>query len=69
LNLCSAYHQAGTCGLDKCTDTEARVIGIKNVRVCDVSLFSTQLNVNPMYTLYSMCEKVADLIKTEYSNH
>jgi choline dehydrogenase len=68
LNLCSAYHQAGTCGLGKCTDNEARVIGIKNVRVCDVSLFPTQLNVNPTFTLYSMCEKVADLIKIQHSH-
>ena len=68
LNLCSAYHQAGTCALGKCTDNEARVLGIKNVRVCDISLFPTQLNVNPTYTLYSMCEKVADLIKNQYSH-
>ena len=67
LNLCSAYHQAGTCALGQCTDNEARVVGIKNVRVCDISLFPTQLNVNPTYTLYSMCEKVAHLIKMEHA--
>ncbi|CAF4214963.1 unnamed protein product, partial [Rotaria sordida] len=43
LDMCSAYHQAGTCALGKCTDNEARVIGIKNVRICDTSLFPTQL--------------------------
>jgi choline dehydrogenase len=68
LNLCSAYHQVGTCALGKCTDDEARVIGIKNVRVCDASLFPTQLNVNPTFTLYSMCEKVANLIKIQHSH-
>lgn len=68
LGLCSAYHQVGTCALGSCTDNEARVIGIKNVRVCDASLFPTQLNVNPTYTLYSMCEKVADLVKREHHN-
>jgi len=68
LNLVSFYHQVGTCGLGKCTDNEARVLGIKNVRVCDMSLFPTQLNVNPTYTLFSMCEKVADLIKKQYSH-
>jgi choline dehydrogenase len=68
LNLCSAYHQVGTCALGKCTDDQARVLGIKNVRVCDISLFPTQLNVNPTYTLYSMCEKVADLVKKQYSH-
>lgn len=67
MNLCSAYHQAGTCALGQCTDNEARVVGIKNVRVCDMSLFPTQLNVNPTYTLYSMCEKVAQLIKMEHA--
>ena len=67
LTLCSAYHQAGTCGLGKCTDNQARVMGIKNVRICDISLFPTQLNVNPSYTLYSMCEKVAHLIKDQHS--
>ncbi|CAF1443200.1 unnamed protein product, partial [Didymodactylos carnosus] len=67
LNMCSAYHQAGTCSIGKCTDNQARVIGIQNVRVCDVSLFPTQLNVNPTYTLYSMCEKVADLVKSQYA--
>ncbi|CAF3203369.1 unnamed protein product [Rotaria sp. Silwood2] len=68
LNLCSAYHQVGTCGLGKCTDNQARVLGIKNVRICDVSLFPTQLNVNPTFTLYSMCEKVADLVKDQHSH-
>jgi choline dehydrogenase len=68
LNLGSAYHQASTCALGKCTDNEARVLGIENVRICDLSLFPTQINVNPTYTLYSMCEKVADLIKEQYSN-
>ncbi len=69
LNLVSFYHQVGTCGLGKCTDNEARVLGIKNVRVCDMSLFPTQLSANPTYTLYSMCEKVADLIKKQYSHN
>jgi choline dehydrogenase-like flavoprotein len=68
LNLCSAYHQVGTCALGKCTDDQARVSGIQNVRICDISLFPTQLNVNPTYTLYSMCEKLADLIKKQYSH-
>ena len=54
LNLCSAYYQAGTCAL-----------GIKNVRVCDISLFPTQLNVNPTYTLFGLCEKVAGFLKKE----
>ncbi len=69
LNLVSFYHQVGTCGLGKCTDNEARVLGIKNVRVCDMSLFPTQLSANPTYTLYSVCEKVADLIKKQYSHN
>jgi choline dehydrogenase len=69
LNLLSGNHQVGTCGLGKCTDNEARVLGIKNVRICDISLFPTQLNINPTYTLYSMCEKVADLIKKQYSRN
>jgi len=68
LNLVSYYHQVGTCGLGKCTDNEARVLGIQNVRICDMSLFPTQLNLNPTYTLYSMCEKIADLIKKQYSH-
>ncbi|CAF1091196.1 unnamed protein product [Rotaria sordida] len=68
LNLCSAYHQVGTCGLGKCTDNQARVLGIKNVRICDVSLFPTQLNVNPTFTLYSMCEKVANLVRDQHSH-
>jgi choline dehydrogenase len=68
LNLDSEYHPIGTCGLGKCTDNEARVLGIQNVRVCDTSLFPTQLNINPAYTLFSMCEKVADLIKKQYSH-
>jgi choline dehydrogenase len=68
LNLVSDYHPVGTCGLGKCTDNEARVLGIQNVRICDMSLFPTQLNLNPTYTLYSMCEKLADLIKKQYSH-
>ena len=68
LNLVSDYHQVGTCGLNKCTDNEARVLGIENVRICDMSLFPTQLNFNPTYTLYSMCEKLADIMKKQYSH-
>ncbi|CAF3806767.1 unnamed protein product [Rotaria sp. Silwood1] len=68
LNMCSTYHQVGTCALGKCTDNEARVTGIKNVRICDTSLFPTQLNINPTFTLYSVCEKVADLVKKEHSD-
>lgn len=69
LNLGTGDHQVGTCALGKCADDQARVIGIENVRVCDTSLFPTQINVNPIYTLYSMCEKVADLIKKQHSNN
>jgi len=67
LNLCSAYHQVGTCALGKCTDNQARVLGIKNVRIADMSLFPTQINVNPTYTLYAISEKIAHLIKKQYS--
>ena len=69
LGLSSAYHQVGTCALGKCTDLEARVTGIERVRICDASLFPTQLNVNPTFTLYSMCEKVADLVRQQYSHN
>jgi len=67
LTMTSAYHQMGTCGLNKCTDTEGQVRGVSALRVCDASLFPTMINVNPTYTLYSMCEKLSDMIRVQYS--
>jgi len=67
LTMTSAYHQMGTCGLGKCTDTEGQVQGVSGLRVCDASMFPTMINVNPTYTLYSMCEKLSDMIRAQHS--
>lgn len=61
-NLHSAYHQLGTCALGVCTDLNARVKGVQQLRVCDAALIPVQLDVNPTFTMYGMCEKVAALM-------
>ena len=53
-------------GLDPATsvvDPELRVHGIKGLRVCDASIFPTQVTGHPVAVVVAMAERAADLIK------
>lgn len=65
--LVSALHPVGTCKMPECADEFLRVKGVSNLRVCDASAFATQIDGNPAATLYAMGEKLADMLKFEYS--
>ncbi|KAL4976238.1 hypothetical protein BDW66DRAFT_159801 [Aspergillus desertorum] len=63
------YHVAGTCAMGKkndphaVVDPQARVIGVKNLRVVDASIFPTLPPGHPQSTCYMVAEKIADLIR------
>ena len=65
--LVSALHPVGTCKMPECVDEFLRVKGVSNLRVCDASAFATQIDGNPAATLFAMGEKLADMLKFEYS--
>ena len=47
----------------KVVDSKARVIGVKGLRVVDVSAFALLPPGHPQSTVYALAEKVADDIK------
>ncbi|OTB03019.1 putative GMC oxidoreductase [Hypoxylon sp. CI-4A] len=59
------YHGASTCAMgpvdDKMSvvDTQARVIGVENLRVVDASAFPFLPPGHPMATVYALAEKIA----------
>ena len=65
--LVSALHPVGTCKMPECVDEFLRVKGVSNLRICDASAFATQIDGNPAATLFAMGEKLADMLKFEYS--
>ncbi len=67
----SALHPACTCAMGKCSDANLRVKGVQKLRVCDASAFATQVDGNPVATLFAMAEKLGEELVNEYSwkNH
>ncbi|KAL4805204.1 hypothetical protein BDV18DRAFT_165935 [Aspergillus unguis] len=67
--LVPVYHAAGTCAMGRTDDTNAvvdsnaRVIGVENLRVVDASIFPTLPPGHPQSTVYMVAEKIADLIR------
>lgn len=67
------YHQIGTCKMGPPNDTksvvdpELKVIGIKNLRVVDVSIMPTPIAGHTSLPAYMIGEKVADMIKNTWS--
>ncbi|RDW64569.1 GMC family oxidoreductase [Aspergillus mulundensis] len=60
------YHPAGTCVMGKATDrnavvdSQARVIGVNNLRVVDASIFPALPPGHPQASCYMVAEKIAD---------
>ena len=65
-NMESALHPACTCAMGKCSDANLRVNGVQRLRVCDASAFATQVDGNPVATLFAMAEKLGEELINEY---
>lgn len=69
----TVYHPAGTCKMGAVTDElavvdpELRLIGMKNIRVVDASVFPLMVTANPMITVFIIAEKAADMILASYA--
>ena len=63
----SALHPTCTCAMDKCSDANLRVKGVQGLRVCDASAFATQVDGNPVATLFAMAEKLGEELLNEYA--
>ncbi|KAL3471574.1 hypothetical protein BJX99DRAFT_266623 [Aspergillus californicus] len=63
------WHAAGTCAMGESSntnavvDSNAKVIGLQNLRVVDASIFPTLPPGHPQSTCYMVAEKIADAIK------
>ncbi|KAL4784153.1 hypothetical protein BJX76DRAFT_233212 [Aspergillus varians] len=63
------FHAAGTCAMGKrsdpyaVVDTNAKVLGVDNLRVVDASIFPTLPPGHPQSSCYMVAEKIADAIK------
>ena len=64
----SALHPACTCAMGKCADEHLHVKGVHGLRVCDASAFATQVDGNPVATLFAMAEKLGEELLNEYSH-
>ena len=63
----SEYHPLGTAAMGKVVDSRLRVKGVAGLRVCDASVFPTNISGNLMATVYAVAEKGADLIKEDWA--
>lgn len=64
----TGHHPVGTCRMGTATDPDAvvddtlRVRGIRNLRICDASVFPDQITGNPNAAITMIAEKAADMI-------
>jgi len=65
----SAYghHISGTCAMTKVVDSQLQVLGAKNLRVVDTSIFPTIVSANPTLPVYMVAEKIADVLTKKYN--
>ena len=63
----SEYHPLGTAAIGKVVDSRLRVKGVQGLRVCDASVFPTNISGNLMATVYAVAEKGADMIKEDWA--
>jgi choline dehydrogenase len=65
------WHASSTCAMGKkknqnaVVDSKARVFGVKNLRVVDMSILPFSLPGQPQSTVYALAEKIAEAIKNE----
>ncbi|EPQ59074.1 GMC oxidoreductase [Gloeophyllum trabeum ATCC 11539] len=68
VNATSAWHPVGSARMgpspaDSVVDLELRVHGVDGLRVCDASVFPTQLSGHPCAPVVAFAERLADFIK------
>lgn len=61
--LMTVWHASCTCAMGTVIDTHARVLGVKGLRIVDVSSFSLLPPGHPQSTIYALAEKIADMMK------
>lgn len=66
-------HHTGTCKMgpardpDTVVDPELRVLGVRNLRVMDASVFPTGPNCNPIAPIIMVAEKGSDMVKRTWA--
>jgi choline dehydrogenase-like flavoprotein len=64
----TGHHPVGTCRMgpdsdpDAVVDGQLRVRGIDRLRVCDASIFPSQITGNPNAVIMAIAEKAADMV-------
>lgn len=64
-----AFHYVGSCSMlpfesGGVVDSQLRVYGCRNLRVCDASVIPLATRANTMATVYALAERAADIIKS-----
>lgn len=62
----SEYHVCGSVAMGAATDTKLVVLGTKNVRCVDASVFPNHVSGNIVSSVYAAAEKAADIIKDDW---
>ncbi|EIM79461.1 GMC oxidoreductase [Stereum hirsutum FP-91666 SS1] len=67
-NCAAAFHPTSTCRISPTSDTGVvnptlRVHGVKGLRICDASVFPSQLSGHPAAIVVGIAEKAADMIR------
>ncbi|KAK4616901.1 Dehydrogenase citC [Fulvia fulva] len=66
-SLClSEYHPCGSVAMGDAVDSKLKVVGTKNIRVVDASVFPNHVSGNIVSSVYAVAEKAADIVKGEY---
>lgn len=61
----SFYQNAGTAAMGKVVDTDLKVKGTKNLRVCDASILTGPIASHYQAAIYAIAEAGADIIKAD----
>ncbi len=60
--LATAFHPSSSCAIGRVIDERLRVYGIEGLRVCDASIFPTDITNNTNLTCFMVGERAAALI-------